>query len=179
MKKLIGKLLMLVLLLSTISACFEKNTVYIPHEKELRQLEQHALGGNMNCTIQAWRGQILLQRRGEKSCISCGFTGTTGNFQAHCWNEVFCKEDNKWHLIDLSTGSNLDGWPLKNYYEYVSEVRWYGTPTKEEVIGNKNPDWQTELPVYQLLRQLPTGTGPGNDIIRNLEEFYKVDKEGS
>lgn len=134
-------------------------SVFIPHKNQLRQLEDYPRG---DCVVQAWRGQVLLQRHNELSRVVCGVVGTTGHHTGHCWNEVYSTEDGQWHLIDLSSISNKDGWPRDLYFEYVSTSYWYGKPTVEDLRFDRSADWYSSMTLKEAVKSLPVGTGPGN-----------------
>lgn len=128
--------------------------IYVPQKIHVDQISWLTVG---DCCVKARKGQVLFARYGVKSRLCCGFVGVTGNPHAHCWNEVWCDEDKKWHLIDLSSTSNNDGWPRDQYYEYITQTYWDGVPSVEEIKNDQNADWRSTVPVLELIGRLPVG----------------------
>ncbi|MDY6893806.1 MAG: transglutaminase domain-containing protein [Thermotogota bacterium] len=128
--------------------------VYIPQKTHVEQIEWVTKG---DCCVKAKKGQILFNRNGIQSKLCCGYVGVTGNFAAHCWNEVWYADDQQWHLIDLHDRIGSDGWPRDQYIEYVTTSIWYGIPTLEEIRNDKNADWYFQGTIGDAVRQLPRG----------------------
>lgn len=147
------KNLALILLTAIFSGCASLDAVvYTPENPLLYEIEDYGL----DCKEAAIMGQQVLREMELKSCITCGFWLGSNDPRGpgHCWNEIFCQEDQKWHLIDLTRWGD-EGWPMDQYSgQYIPVSRWYGNPSMLDLAFDRDTDWHTNE-LDEVIKALP------------------------